>query len=543
MNRTSRVRLLASLALLLAPAAQAQQAQQTRTVETDQGAVVGREAAVQTFFGIPYAAPPVGDLRWRAPQPPQPWRVPRDAGSFGNVCPQLALALFPAPGVTPGQLQGDEDCLYLNVYAPRGTAGSGKLPVLVWIHGGSFTNGAGSFYDGSVLAEKYGLMVVTLNYRLGALGFLALPRLDAEAPLGASGNYGLLDQQAALRWVRDNIAAFGGDPANVTVAGESAGALSVCDQLASPTAAGLFQKAIVQSGLCTSPGNAVTLAQAGARNQSYAARLGCSVADLACLRRVPVSALLATKVPGLRPLSNLVWSPVYGGGALPLTLEDAFGRGRFNRVPVLLGTNHDEGRLFVSVASPGGQPLSAVQYWGGVGLLVGVDSAQRVLAQYPIRAYGTPALALTTLFTDGVFSCPARNVAAALSRFVPVHAYEFDDPQAATGLKVPAGLPGLGSFHGGSLVYAFGTPIPGVADPAMFSPAQRRLSDAFSTAWARFAGTGDPNPADGAQNRAPWRPFEAARGNLEVFTPAGSRESVNFSAEHKCAFWSGLKLN
>lgn len=536
MNRTARARLLTSLVLLLAPAALAQQ---TRTVQTGGGTVVGRVAAVQTFFGIPYAAPPVGDLRWRAPQPALPWRTPRGAFTFGNVCPQLALALFPLPGVTPGQLQGDEDCLYLNVYAPKTAAQGSKLPVLVWIHGGSFTNGAGSDYDGSVLAEKYGLVVVTLNYRLGALGFLALPRLDVEAPGGASGNYGLLDQQAALRWVRDNVAAFGGDPQSVTLAGESAGGLSVCAQLASPSAAGLFQRAIVQSGLCTSPGNAVTVAAAGARNQAYAAKLGCSVADLACLRRLPPAALLETRVPGLRPLSNLVWSPVYGGGALPLTLGDAFNQGRFNRVPVLIGTNHDEGRLFVSVASPDGRPLSAVQYWGGVGLLVGVEPAQRVLAQYPIRAYGTPALALTTLFTDGVFSCPAQRVGAALSRYVPVYAYEFDDPQAVTQLRVPAGLPGLGSFHGSSLVYAFGTKVPGVADPAMFSPAQARLSDAFSAAWATFARTGDPNAAGQAQ----WQPFDPARGNVRVFTPAGLRESASFSAEHKCAFWSGLKLN
>ena len=536
MNQTACARLLTAIALLLAPAAQAQQ---TRTVRTEGGTVVGREAAVQTFLGIPYAAPPVGDLRWRAPQPAQPWRTPKDAFTFGNVCPQVALALFPVPGVTPGQLQGDEDCLYLNVYAPKGTAEGSKLPVLVWIHGGSFTNGAGSDYDGSVLAEKYGLVVVTLNYRLGALGFLALPKLDVEAPGGASGNYGLLDQQAALRWVQGNIPAFGGDPANVTLAGESAGGLSVCDQLASPAAAGLFQRAIIQSGLCTSPGNAVTVMEAATRNQSYAAKLGCSVADLACLRRLPPAALLETRVPGLRPLSNLVWSPVYGGGALPLTLGDAFGQGRFNRVPVLLGTNHDEGRLFVSVASPNGQPLSAVQYWGGVGLFVGVEPAQRVLAQYPIRAYGTPALALTTLFTDGVFSCPARDVSAALSRYAPVYAYEFNDPQAVTGLKVPAGLPGLGSFHGSSLVYAFGTRVPGVADPAMFSPAQAQLSDAFSSAWATFAKVGNPNAAGSPQ----WRPFDPARGNVQVFAPTGIQESTNFAAEHKCAFWSGLKLN
>ena len=197
---------------------------------------------------------------------------------------------------------------------------------MFWIHGGAFTAGTASSYDGSVLAEKNNIVVVTINYRLGALGFLALPALSAEGG-GESGNYGLLDQQAALKWVQQNIAAFGGDPKKVTLAGESAGAMSICAHLASPQAAGLFEGAIIQSGLCTSPGNAVTLADAARRNVRYASNLGCRADDLTCLRNVDPARLTTTKVPGLRPASNLVWSPVYASTLLPLTLQDAFRAG------------------------------------------------------------------------------------------------------------------------------------------------------------------------------------------------------------------------
>jgi len=493
--------------------------------------VVGRQDAARTFLGIPYAAPPVGELRWKAPQPPAPWTTPRQADQFGGSCPQAVIGLFALPGEEAGSVKGQEDCLYLNVFTPANAAPQGRLPVLFWIHGGAFTAGSASEYDARTLAEKHNMVVVTVNYRLGALGFLALPALSAEAE-DQSGNYGLLDQQAALKWVQRNIAAFGGNPQDVTIAGESAGGMSVCAQLAAPTAAGLFQKAIIQSGLCTSPGNAVTLAQAEARNRKYAAKLGCREDDLVCLRKVDSVTLTKTGVPGLRPVSNLVWSPVYASALLPLTLQDAFGQGKFNRVPVMSGSNHDEGRLFVSVASPKGKPITLIQYWGGAGLTVGAANAVKALRQYPYRSYGTPALAFATLFTDAVFSCPALKVDAALSQYVPVYAFEFADPKAATSVKVPSDLPSLGSAHSSSLIYAFQTPIPGLGDPAQFSAAQRQLSDNFSGAWAAFVKTGNPN----------WRAFDAGRANVQVFTPSGVGESTDFAADHNCAFWSQLDL-
>ncbi|WP_407571930.1 carboxylesterase/lipase family protein [Deinococcus altitudinis] len=510
-------------------------AQTAVTVQTDHGPVVGRQAEVRRFLGLPYAAPPVGPLRWKAPQPALPWTAPRDAATFGAVCPQAVIALFALPGETPGSVKGQEDCLTLNVYAPLGTTTQSRLPVMVWIHGGSFIAGLSAAYSGAELARKYGVVVVTLNYRLGALGWLSLPALSAEAD-GQSGNYGLMDQQAALKWVQSNIGAFGGDPASVTVAGESAGGMSVCAHLASPQSAGLFRGAVIQSGLCTSPGNAVTLAQAETRNIRYASNLGCRATDLDCLRALDPQKLLAAKVPGLRPASNLVWSPVYASASLPLQLRDAFESGRFNQVPVLNGTNHDEGRLFVQVASPDGKPISPVLYWGGTGLTVGLINTSRTLARYPYRRYGTPALAFATMFTDGVFSCTALRVDQALSRFVPVYAFEFNDPQAATLLKAPSDLPGLGSHHSSSLAYAFQAPVAGVSDPALFTPAQQALSDAFSGAWMAFVKTGNPGQA-GA-----WRSFDTVRGNVQAFTPESVQESVLYAKEHQCDYWLPLDL-
>lgn len=510
-------------------------AQQPVTVQIQQGTVIGQQTEVRTFLGIPYAAPPVGELRWKPPQSAAAWNTPRDASKFGGTCPQTVLALFARPGEVPGTIQGQEDCLYLNVYAPNGATAQSKLPVMVWIHGGAFTAGATDAYDGSVLAEKNNMLVVTVNYRLGALGWLALPALGAEAGGGQSGNYGLMDQQAALKWVQGNITAFGGDPARVTIAGESAGGMSNCAHLASPASAGLFQGVIIQSGLCTSPGNSVTLADAQSRNQKYAAKLGCQADDLTCLRTAPVDRVLGTTVPGLRPASNLVWSPVYSSALLPLNLRDAFSTGQFNRVPVMNGTNHDEGRLFVSVASPQGKPISPVVYWGGTGLTVGAANTVKVLRQYPYRNFGTPALAFATMFTDAVFSCPALRVDAALSRYVPVYAFEFNDPNAVTIIKTPVDLPGLGAHHSSSLAYAFQSKVDGLADSADFTPAQRQLSDAFSAAWVSFIKTGKPASAN-------WKTFDPAQNNVQVFKPDSVQPSILFSNDHRCTFWLPLDL-
>ena len=286
------------------------------------------------FLGLPYAAPPTGNLRWRPPQPPAHWQGVRDATSFAPSCPQNPSA---NPFLPPGPTS--EDCLYLNVYTPTlRSSDDGGRPVLVWIHGGGLTQDAGRNYDPAKLAAD-GIVVVTINYRLGALGFLAHPAL-ASRPGGPAGNYGLMDQQAALRWVQANIGRFGGDPHNVTIAGESAGGLSVLAQLVSRGSRGLFQRAIIQSGSFAL--NQQSLAAAEAAGEAFAAKAGCPDQTAQCLRNLPVVEPASTTSPAL------AIPGVVDGEVLTEPIGTALAAGRFARVPILNGTNHDEERIFVT---------------------------------------------------------------------------------------------------------------------------------------------------------------------------------------------------
>src|ERR1700722_12604601 len=296
---------------------------------TTNGAVRGLTVSnSDEFLGIPYAAPPVGALRWQPPQPAASWRGVRDATRFAPHCPQLASPF--------GQASTSEDCLFLNVFTPsRGQAGA-RSPVMVWIHGGALVTGESNDYDPTKLVED-GVTVVTINYRLRALGFLADPALaDAK---GQSGDYGLMDQQAALRWVQRNIAGFGGDPRNVTIFGESAGGLSVLSQVASPEARGLFSRAIAESGSYNL--TQASLASAETAGQAFATAAGCSDQTVACLRSLPVSTIRADETAA-------GYTPNINSEVLPQTLKTAFATGDFNRVPIINGTNHDEWRLFVA---------------------------------------------------------------------------------------------------------------------------------------------------------------------------------------------------
>src|SRR6516225_1709897 len=361
-NSTSLLRNLAFAAVALAAsAATGDEHHRGPVVETSDGRVRGiSSGGVDRFLGIPYAAPPVGDLRWRPPQPHGRWRGVRDATSFANHCPQVASP-FGLPSVT-------EDCLYLNVFRPArhgeddGEADEGghegrerRHPVMVWIHGGALLVGESDDYDPVRLVQR-GVVVVTINYRLGVLGFLAHPALTEESPEHASGNYGLMDQQAALRWVRRNIRAFGGDPDNVTIFGESAGGLSVHSQLASPLAAGLFHKAIVESGAYSLVPPSLSAAKAA--GAAFAASAGCADPSTAaaCLRSLPVATILAHQ-----PSGTMV--PNLDGFVLPQTVRAAFSTGQFNHVPVIEGSNHDEWRLFVAqTEATTGKPLTPAGY-------------------------------------------------------------------------------------------------------------------------------------------------------------------------------------
>lgn len=497
---------------------------------TTSGPVVGVASSDgQAFLGIPYAAPPVGPLRWRAPQPPVPWTEPRPARDLGESCLQnLSLDAQTGSGGT-GPFLGAEDCLTLNVYAPAEAAPGQHRPVMVWIYGGAFVLGAGGQYDPSALAARTGAVVVTFNYRLGALGFLAHPGLRQEPGEGA---FALLDQQAALRWVRDNIAGVGGDPRVVTLFGQSAGAWSACDQMASPGAAGLFHRAILQSGACTTPETSLPVAEAEAGGVHMADALSCGEEDaLDCLRALPARDILSAAPERRGVVGPNSWAPVFGRDVLPVAPRRAFETGRFNRVPVIDGTNRDEGRLFSYLRGYRGDLWSAESYDAIVARQFG-ERAPSILAEYPAAAFPSPGLAYSAALTDSLFACAARTLDRALSRWTPVFAYEFDDPAAPFGLPPVPWSDGMGAFHTAEIAYVFGTRW-ALADPADFDPRQRALSAAIQNDWGRFAQIGTP-----AGSGQPWPRFDTTQVVWSL-SPEGG-EVADFSARHRCAFWSSL---
>ena len=477
----------------------------------------------RAFLALPYAAPPVGALRWRAPQPPAPWVEPRDATRGGALCPQAAI---------PGSGRQSEDCLTLNVYTPAAAPAGARLPVMVWIYGGGYAIGYTAQYDLSRLAQRQGVVTVTMNYRLGALGFLAHPALRAEGE--GSGDYALLDQQAALRWVKANIAQFGGDPANVTIFGESAGGWSVCEQLAAPGAQGLFQRAIIESGACTSPDSAISQAAAEQGGQQMAADLGCGdpATAAACLRALPAKAILKAKPHRRGLLGKDSWTNAYGGAVLPLHPRQALEQGRYAAVPVIDGTNHDEARLFLDLNRFKGGLYSARSYEKIIGDFF-LDQTLKVLAEYADEAKRSYALAYVDVVTDSTFACPALTTNALLERRAPVYAYEFDDPEAVNSLPHAPFTPPLKAFHASEIAYVIQTRW-AAANPDSFDPAQRALSDQMQGWWAAFARTGDPNVAG-----APGWPADHGGGPLQL-RPDGVSVASDFTQRHHCAFWNAL---
>jgi para-nitrobenzyl esterase len=490
-------------------------------VRTDKGLVRGLYSGeAREFLGIPYAAPPTGTLRWQPPQPASHWSGIRAATSAGNTCAQTgSLAI----GVITTSTA--EDCLYLNVYTPR-DAGRRALPVMVWIHGGAFTGGAGSIYDGAVLAAKGNVIVVTINYRLSAFGFLDLPSLGA-----GDGDYGLLDQQAALRWVQRNALAFGGNPRDVTEFGESAGAASVCDNMASPGAAGLFERAIAESG-CLLPAPNVATAQL--EGEQLASKLGCTdqATAAACLRAKPAGDILTAE-------AGMGWSPVAGTPVLPAQPSTAFASGRYAHVPLIQGTNHDEGRFFVALEFDGfGHPITAAQYPTLIEASYGA-SAAAVLAHYPLSAYASPDLAFAQVFTDSAFSCPALE-ADDLTEHSGVYAYEFSDPDPPNDFPLTFTFP-LGAAHSTELQYVFQR-IPYLDTAPPFTPAQLALSNQIIGYWTHFAATGDPNTGVPGRAGPYWPRYTTARPDIQELVPDATapESAARFSAAHQCGFWASL---
>jgi para-nitrobenzyl esterase len=435
-------------------------------VRTDAGAVRGFTAGpVTRFDGIPYAEPPIGDLRWTSPRRPEPWSGVRDATAPGPRCAQAA-------GVA-SEPSYDEDCLYLNVTAPRAAK---RKPVLVWIHGGGLVGGDGAFYDATRLAARGDVVVVTLNYRLGVFGFLSHPELGA-----AGGDFGLEDQTAALRWVQRNIRAFGGDPGNVTVAGESAGAFSTCALLASPRTVGLIDKAIVGSGTCSvyfprnsvfpGLGEARLVASRAATEQigvATAAQVGC--ATLECLRQVDVRTWVDSG------LANSASQLSYGTRFLPV---DPVGHAW--PVPVIVGSTRNELRLFVAFAVQFGVPYDDASVQRLFDDTYGED-AEAVRARYPVEdGPHAAAVAWAQATTDQGFAC--RTLADARTYRGPVYAYEFADPDApmVSGGPMVPDFP-FGAYDGSELLSLFWEP-PDNAE-------QQELARRWSS-----TGRGSPAPA------------------------------------------------
>ena len=466
------------------------------------------------FRGIPYAAPPVGDLRWRAPRPARPWVLPRDATTYASPCAQRA-GEQPVAG-------SSEDCLYLNVTTPRSK--SGRKPVMVWIHGGGNLQGMGASYDPRRMVERGDVVVVTINYRVGVFGFLSHPGL------AGSGTFGLQDQQAALRWVRRNAAFFGGDPRNVTVFGESAGGVDICGQLTSPATKGLFDKAILQSGSCltrvptyTTPADGVVhlvkddfwapLAEREPVGVRVAEELDC--ATVSCLRRVPTAKLL--------PYDSS-FGMATGTPTLPRDPGAALRAGAFHRVPVLSGNTRDEARLTTTFVQALSGPITRERYEKLVRETFGVD-AEAIERRYP--ADDSPdknALTLAALDTDRVFACPQQETTRLLARRTPAYGFEFADRTAPTYVPFFTGMPG-GASHGSELAYLFrlldGAPYGPDLQHVELDAQQRRLGDAMIDAWTRFAHTGRPG--------WPKAPYVQSFGKRI--------EPIDASRVHECDLW------
>jgi para-nitrobenzyl esterase len=474
-------------------------------VKTAWGMVEGKDdGAVHAFLGIPYAAPPVGDLRWKPPAAAANWTGVRKATEFGNHCMQGKIygdMDFRDPG-------GSEDCLTLNVWAPAKTVGA-KLPVMVWIYGGGFEAGTTSEarQDGTHLAQQ-GVIVVSMNYRLGVFGFFVHPELAKESGHNAAGNYGLLDQTAALRWVHENIAAFGGDPGNVTIFGESAGSFSVSAQMASPLAKGLFQKAIGESGGAFFSGG-LAFEPRSVREEKdvklVSAKLG--VSTLAELRAIPAQKLLDAFSP---PQSRgFDFEPDVDGYFLPEPAPAIFAAGKQNDVPLLAGWNHDEGSFEVAFSpqKPTADSLKAMaqKEFG--------DKAAEFLKLYPSDTPEQTLRSAEDFAGDRfiAFSTWAWVEAQAKTGKQPVYRYRFDLGPPAD----PKG-PQLGAYHSAEIEYVFGQ-LDSKAGVAWL-PEHRALSDEMQKYWANFARSGDPN----GPGLPKWSVYSAADGWEMMYLDAKS---------------------
>ena len=515
-------------------------------VITTEGPVEGvAKNGVTRFLGIPYARPPVDSLRWMPPQPVAKWTAVRKAEKFGPTCAQVTtLGPFAGPPNT------NEDCLYLNVFTGDVKA---KRPVLVWIHGGGYFDGASNDYDAAKLVTRGKLVVVTFNYRLNLFGFMAHPALDEEGH--PSGNYGIMDMQAVLQWVKRNAAAFGGDPNNVTVGGQSAGAGASSAIVVSPASKGLVHRAIFQSGGYTPFASKAT---AQARGQKFAAAAGCTAGDVAkCLRALP-AAKIAALAGTASATSPLVGGPLLDGTILPRQLIDAFRSGQFNNVPMMMGTTADEGNFNAGIAQyfkPGRTALDEADYKGYAQRTYGGNAGpggslpaypkgtvDAVMTRYPVTKAGAQ-MAWDSAHSDSM-ACRGTYTAPAIAGHAPLYMYLFNDRTAQTYFPRMPGFQPL-AYHTADIPYVFigyhGGPD-GV--PITLTPAQAKLSDRLVDAWSNFARSGNPNGASDTPSKMESWPRWKKDGAAYLVQDAkwATQTHAEFIAARNCGFWNTILL-
>ncbi len=501
------------------------------TASTRYGKVEGEElSGLSIFKGIPFATPPTGARRWLPPEKPTSWSSTRDARRFGSVAPQNNMMLSALAAMVIDDPQS-EDCLYLNVWTPA--ADGKKRPVMVWIHGGAFEIGSGSqgIYDGSTLARRGDVVVVSVNYRLGPLGFLRLADLT-NRKIPASGNEGILDQIAGLEWVRDNIAEFGGDPGNVTIFGESAGGMSVGTLLAAPAARGLFHKAIPQSGACHT---GAARERANRNAERIMAKLGASTAD-AMRALTPAQLLTGTMLPDGKtpdPEFGMAYQPVIDGTMMPRAAIEMVTGGASSDVAIMVGSTLDEWKLFAPM-DRGAQKLDRTGLAARYTRRMAPEVADGLISGYEkARASRGASTAAPELFsaleTDRVFRIPAVRLAELHSkRRGTIYNYLFTWPSPAAG-----GI--LGSCHALELGFIFGTNhMPGMPQFAGTGPVVERLATEMQDAWLAFARSGDPS----CDSLGQWPQYDASRRATMVLGEKSKMEDAPYEGERRA--WESI---
>lgn len=502
-------------------------------VPTTEGVVAGKSvkgADACEYLGIPYSAPPVGELRWKAPQPPAKRESVLKAVEFAPECTQIEM--MPSYLMIGRKPNRKEDCLYLNIWRPKK---DGKFPVMVWIHGGGLTSGSGSdaMYWGDRLASSKDVVVVTFNYRLGALGFLALKELSMEDSHASSGNYGLLDQVAALKWVQQNIASFGGDPDNVTIFGESAGGWSVCMLMASPLAKGLFHKAILQSGGCDM---VRTMEQGFDDGAEFAQRLGCSGEDVvSCLRGKSDKEIVGAMQSWRGALSEMltlknrehIWAPHVDGWALKEVPIDSLRNGNYNQVPFMVGSNRDEAKLFLAAQNTRYRKVNDEEVRKIIADSLGEELMPEFEKLYPYKNYPRAIDAFADAKGDIMLGCKCFEAAEATAKYKATYYYRFDYDDNRAPLV-------LGAAHAFEIPFIFNS-LDRSAFKLLYLAGMRKrakpLIDVVMSYWTNFAKNGNPN-GEGLPEWLIYSQEKKMRMYLDIPIRVAPADNVD-----RCTFW------